>query len=150
MPAGSVVRGTINKIVPSKRLSRSAVVYFSFDHIVTPNGKQVPISAGLYGYSEMTLDAGIYSGGNYGYAIKENWSNAKNILGKAINWGKGTGENMQYVCVPIGAVGGVFGGAIYYVGADIVDLFKKGNEVNLPQGTEIQILLTRQLDIPLH
>ena len=150
LPAGSVVRGTINKIVPSKRLSRSAVVYFSFDHIVTPNGNQVPISAGLYGYSEMTLDAGIYSGGNYGYAIKENWSNAKNILGKAINWGKGTGENMQYVCVPIGAVGGVFGGAIYYVGADIVDLFKKGNEVNLPQGTEIQILLTRQLDIPLH
>ena len=150
LPAGTVVRGTINRIVPSKRLSRSAIVYFSFDHIVTPNGKQVPIAAGLNGYSEMTLDAGIYSGGNYGYAIQQNWANAKNVVTKAINWGKGTGENMQYVCVPIGAIGGTFGGAVYYVGADIVDLFKKGNEVSLPQGQNINIMLSRQLDIPLH
>ena len=150
LPAGSVIRGTINKITPSKRLSRSAVIYFSFDHVVTPNGKQVPISAGLYGYSELTLDGGIYSGGNYGYAIQENWANAKNIVGKAINWGKGTGENLQYVFVPVGAIGGSIGGMVYYVGADIVDLFKKGNEVTLPAGTNLEILLTQPLDIPLH
>ena len=150
LPAGSVIRGTINKITPAKRLSRSAVVYFSFDHVVTPNGKQVPITAGLYGYSELTLDGGVYSGGNYGYAIQENWQQTKNIVGKAIDWGKGTGENMQYVCVPIGAIGGSIGGIFYYVGADIVDLFKKGNEVTLNQGANINILLTQPLDIPLH
>ncbi len=150
LPAGSVLRGTINKITPAKRLSRSAVVYFSFDHIVTPNGKQVPITAGLYGYSEITLDGGVYSGGNYGYAIQQNWENTKNIVSKAIDWGKGTGENMQYLCVPVGAVGGSIGGIIYYVGADIVDLFKKGNEVVLAPGTNITILLTHPLDIPLH
>lgn len=150
LPAGSVVRGTINKVTPSKRLSRCAVVYFSFDHVVTPNGKQVPITAGLYGYSELTLDGGVYSGGNYGYAIQQNWANTKNIVSKAIDWGKGTGENMQYLCVPVGAVGGSIGGIIYYVGADIVDLFKKGNELVLAPGTNIDILLTQPLDIPLH
>lgn len=150
LPSGSVIRGTINKITPSKRLSRSAVVYFSFDHVVTPNGKQVPITAGLYGYTELTLDGGVYSGGNYGYAVQQNWQQTKNIVTKAIDWGKGTGENMQYVCVPIGAIGGSIGGIFYYVGADIVDLFKKGNEVTLDQGTNINILLTQPLDIPLH
>ena len=150
LPAGSVVRGAINKIVPSKRLSRSAVVYFSFDHIVTPNGKQVPISAGLYGYSEMTLDAGIYSGGNYGYAIQQNWQKTKDIFNKTIQWGKGTGDNLQYVCVPLGAVGGVIGGGAYYVGMAVADLFMKGNEVDWLQGKEFEIMLTQPLDIPLH
>lgn len=150
LPAGSVIRGTINKIVPSKRLSRSAIVYFNFEHVVTPTGKQIPLTAGLYEYGELTLDGGVYSGGNYGYAIQQNWQQTKNLVGKTIDWGKGTGENMQYVCVPIGAIGGTIGGAFYYVGSDIVDLFKKGNEVNLPQGKNIQILLTQPLDIPLH
>lgn len=150
LPAGSVIRGTINKITPSKRLSRSAIVYFSFDHVVTPTGKQIPMSAGLYRYMELTLDGGIYSGGNYGYAIQENWQNTKNIVSKSIDWGKGTGDNMQYLCVPVGAVGGAIGGAFYYVGADVVDLFKKGNEVNLTQGKDLEIMLTQPLDIPLH
>lgn len=150
LPAGSVIRGTINKIVPSKRLSRSAIVYFSFDHVVTPTGKQIPMSAGLYRYMDLTLDGGIYSGGNYGYAIQENWKQTKGIVSKSIDWGKGTGDNMQYLCVPVGAVGGTIGGAFYYVGSDIVDLFKKGNEVNLTQGKDIEIMLTQPLDIPLH
>lgn len=150
LPSGSVVRGTINKITPSKRLSRSAVIYFSFDHVVTPTGKQIPMSAGLYRYMELTLDGGIYSGGNYGYAIQENWKQTKNIVSKSIDWGKGTGDNMQYVCVPLGAAGGAVGGAFYYVGSDIADLFKKGNEVNLQQGKDIEIMLTQPLDIPLH
>lgn len=150
LPAGSVIRGTINKITPSRRLSKSAIVYFSFDHVVTPTGKQIPMNAGLYRYKELTLDGGIYSGGNYGYAIQQNWQQTKGILSKSIDWGKSTGDNMQYACVPLGAIGGTVGGAFYYVGADIADLFKKGNDVSLNQGKEIEIMLTQPLDIPLH
>ena len=150
LPAGSVIRGTINYVVPAKKLSRSAIVYFGFDHVVTPTGKQIPISAGLYRYKELTLDGGVYSGGNYGYAVQENWKQTKKLYNKIINWGKSTGDNLQYLCVPVGAVGGVFGGAFYYVGSDIVDLFKKGNDVNLTQGTNLEIMLTKPLDIPLH
>lgn len=150
LPAGTVVRGTFDKIVPPRRLSRSAVLYVTFDHVVTPTGRQIPVNAGLYNYPEITLDGGIYQNGNYGYAIKQNWENAKKIVRTTINWGKGTGENMQYVCVPIGAFGGVVGGAFYYVGDDIVDLFKKGNDVMLPQGKELEVMLTQPLDIPLH
>lgn len=150
LPAGSMIRGTINKMVPSKRISRSAIVYLTFDHVVTPTGRQIPLSAGLYNYGEITLDGGIYQGGNYGYAIKQNWANTKKIVSNTVEWGKGTGNNLQYLCVPVGAVGGVLGGALYYVGDDIADLFKKGNSVTIPQGKEISIMLTQPLDIPLH
>ena len=57
---------------------------------------------------------------------------------------------MQYLCVPIGAVGGVFGGGAYYAGMAVADLFKKGNDVNWTQGKEFEIMLTQPLDIPLH
>lgn len=150
LPAGSIFRGTINKVIEEKRLSRSAVVYVGFDHVVSPTGRQVPVSAGIFNYAEITLDGGIYQGGNYGYAVKQNWETSKKITSKAINWGKGTGENMQYVCTPIGAVGGVIGSGAYFVGDSIVDLFRKGNTVNIPQGTVIDVLLLQPIDIPLH
>ena len=150
LPVGSVIRGTVSEITPAKRLSRSAVLYISVDHIVTPTGRRIPLSAGLYNYAEITVDGGIYQNGNYGYALQKNWDNTKKIVKTTIDWGKGTGENMQYVCVPIGALGGVIGGAFYYVGDGIVDLFKKGNDVVLPQGTAMDIMLTQSLDIPLH
>ena len=150
LPAGSVIRGTIDRIVPAKRLSRSAIMYFTFDHVVTPTGRQIPINAGLYNYYELTFDGGVYQNGNYGYAIKQNWQNAKKLFNKTIEWGKGTGENMQYFCVPVGAFGGVIGGAAYYIADDIADLFRKGNDVNFSQGKEFSIMLTQPLDIPLH
>lgn len=150
LPAGSLVRGTIKKITPNKRLSRSAVVYFEFDHVVTPTGRQIPISAGLYNFNELTLDGGVYQGGNYGYALQQNWIKSQNILSKSINWGKGTGDNMQYICVPLGAVGGFLGGTGYYAGMAVADLYQKGNDVNWKQGKNFQIMLTKPLDIPLH
>lgn len=150
LPAGSVIRGTFDRIVPAKRLSKSAIIYLSFDHVVTPTGRQIPINAGLYNYAQLTLDGGIYQNGNYGYAIRQNWEKTKKIVTKSIEWGKGTGENLQYVCVPLGAVGGTFGGAAYYVVDSLADLYRKGNDVTLHQGQIFQIMLTQPLDIPLH
>lgn len=150
LPAGSIIRGTISKITPAKRISRSAILYLNFDHVVTPTGRQIPLNAGLYNYTEITLDGGIYQNGNYGYALKRNWNNTKEIFNNTIKWGKGTGDNMQYLCVPIGAVGGVIGGGAYYIGMDVADLFRKGNDVTLQQGKSFDVMLTQPIDIPLH
>lgn len=150
LPAGSVIRGTFDRIVPAKRLSKSALIYLSFDHVVTPTGRQIPLNAGLYNYPQLTVDGGVYQNGNYGYAIRQNWENTKKIVKKSIDWGKNTGENMQYVCVPIAAAGSVIGGAAYYVGDSVADIFRKGNDVTLNQGQIFQIMLTQPLDIPLH
>ena len=150
LPAGSVFRGMISKIVPAKSLSRCAVLYVNFDHVVTTTGRQIPVTAGIYNYPSLTVDGGIFEGGNYGWALQQNWAHTKKIVKTTIDWGKGTGDNMQYVCVPIGAAGGVIGGAFYLVGDSIVDLFKTGSNVNLEQGQILDIMLTQPIDIPVH
>lgn len=150
LPAGSIFRGTITKIVKAKLPSRSAVIYINFDHVVSPTGRQVPVAAGLLDYPDITIDGGIFQNGNYGYALQQNWKKTKEITSKAVNWGKGTGDNMQYVCTPLGAVGGVIGGGVYLVGDSVIDLFRKGNDVILPQGTNINVLLLQPIDLPLH
>ena len=43
LPMGSLIRGSIKKIVPAKSLSRGAILYLDFDHVVTPNGRQIPL-----------------------------------------------------------------------------------------------------------
>ena len=58
LPMGSVVRGTISKIVPSKRMSKGAIVYMDFDHIVTPNGRQLPLTLNIIGRTDLTYDGG--------------------------------------------------------------------------------------------
>ena len=44
LPMGSVVRGSVKAIKPARRLSKGAVLYLDFDHVVTPNGRQIPLS----------------------------------------------------------------------------------------------------------
>ena len=60
LPSGSVVRGSIIKIKPIKRLSRGAVIYLDFDHVVTPNGRQLPLSMSVCDRAKLTIDGGLY------------------------------------------------------------------------------------------
>ena len=148
LPAGSLFRGTLSKIVPSKRLSKSAIVYLNFDHVVTLSGRQIPVTAVLLNYPTTTLDGGLYEGGNYGWAVQQNWKKTKEITSNAIEWGKNTGDNLQYVFTPVGAVGGAIGGGAYFVGDSVIDLFRLGNEVNIPQDSVINVMLLQPLDLP--
>ena len=59
-------------------------------------------------------------------------------------------RNLLYGLMILGAAGGVIGGAFYLVGDSIVDLFKKGSNVNLEQGQILDIMLTQPIDIPVH
>lgn len=69
LPMGSVVRGTIQKIVPAKRMSKGAILYMDFDHVVTPNGRQIPLSFNITGRSDLTYDGGITTTRGYGDAF---------------------------------------------------------------------------------
>ena len=156
LPKGTIFRGTVDKVVPSKRVSRGAVLYLSIDHVVTPTGRQVPIQTGLMSNGiVLTTDGGIKAGGNYGYALQQNWEHATDIMGNCIDWGvdvadKALGGWLKYLTIPVGAAGGIVGAAGYYVGDAVVDLFKKGGEVTFHQGSVIDFILTDSVDIPVH
>ncbi len=151
LPSGSLVRGSIKNIVPAKRLSKGAILYLDFDHVVTPTGRQVPLSLNIVGRADMTYDGGITTTRGYGDAVKENWDRTKEITSNAVEWGNDIVNDgaAKYVTVPLSAVGGAVGGGVYFVVDSIADLFRKGKDVQLYTNEVLNVILTEPVDVPV-
>lgn len=153
LPRGTVIRGNASNVLQAKRPSKSAVLYLNFDHIVAPNGKQIPIRAGISSSFKLTKDGGIDGGGNYGSALAENWHKSGNIITKTTKWGVKSGEELfaggKYLITPFAAIGGTIAGAGYLVGDSIIDLFRKGKNVIIKKGQEFDALLLEPIDVPM-
>lgn len=154
LPAGSVIRGSVSKIVKTRRLSRGAILYVDFDHVVTPNGRQLPLTMSVYNRADLTLDGGIYGSKGYGEALQKNWTRSVEITKNATQFGSDIGEDAfegaKFITTPICAVGGAFGGGAYLVGDSVIDLFRKGENVMLNQGTILDVMLTNPIDVPVN
>ena len=154
LPMGSLVRGSIRKITPAKRLSHGAVLYLDFDHVVTPNGRQVPLSLSIIGRTDITYDGGIAASQGYGQAVKENWNKTVDITKTATEWGNDTFEDFaggwfRILTVPVSALGGGLAGGFYTVGADVYSLFARGKDVNLKNGEIMNVILIEPVDVPV-
>lgn len=151
LPSGSLVRGSVRDVVPSRRLSRGAVLYLDFDHVVTPNGRQLPLSLSIVGRTDMTYDGGITTTKGYGDAMRQNWEKTKEITSNAVEWGNDVANDgpVKYITVPVGAVGGAIGGGCYYIYDAIADLIRKGADVNLRTGEVLEVILSEPVDVPV-
>ena len=154
LPTGSIVRGTIRELIPSKRLSRGAVLYLDFDHIVTPTGRQMPLSMTLHNRTDLTYDGGLNVSKGYGDALKQNWANTVDIAKTATEWGVDTGNNAfpgaVIITAPIGALGGFLGGTGYIIGDSVADLFRKGPEVTISKDSILDVMLAQPIDVPIN
>ncbi len=153
LPAGSIVRGSISRIKTAKICSRGAVLYIDFDHIVTPTGRQIPLSLGFIGIPKMTYDGGIYNQKGYGEAVQQNWDKCVDITKVSTNYGLKAGESapgIQYVTCPVCAIGGAIGGGCYLIGDSIIDLFRRGEDVSFTKGTVFKTKLTQPIDVPVN
>ena len=154
LPTGSIVRGTVRSITPSKRFSRGAVLYLDFDHVVTPTGRQMPLSMALHNRTDLTYDGGLNVSKGYGDALKQNWKNTCDITKTSTEWGVDTGKNAfpgaVIVTAPIGAIGGFLGGAGYLIGDTVADLFKKGPEVTISKDSILDVMLAQPIDLPVN
>lgn len=154
LPMGSVVRGNIRKIVPAKRMSKGAILYLDFDHVVTPNGRQLPLSLNVIGRTDLTYDGGITTTKGYGDAWKKTCQKSGQITKDAIDWGIDAGDYywdgyLKILTVPVGAIGGAFGTAGYFVYDSIADMIRKGEDVTINKGEVIQVILVDPIDVPV-
>lgn len=154
LPSGSLVRGVVNKVVPSERLSKGAVLYMDFDHVVTPNGRQLPLTLSITGRADLTYDGGITTTRGFADAFKQTVDKSADITLNAVEWGKDTFENtgkgyVKYVAVPLCAVGGAIGTAGYFVYDTVADLIRKGADVNLKTGDVLHVILVDPIDVPV-
>lgn len=153
LPRGTVIRGNVEKVTPAKRLHRAAILKLNFDHIVAPNGAQLPIKAGLSGNYVFDSTGGIVGGVNYGGKVKQNAQKSGSIIKNSVDWGIQSGNEWfkggKYLVTPFSTIGGVIGGACYLVGESVIDLFKKGDNVLIKRGEIFNILLIEPLDVPV-
>ncbi|MCQ2789186.1 MAG: hypothetical protein MJ229_02290 [bacterium] len=153
LPAGSIVRGTVNKVKPAKMLSRGAVLYIDFDHVVTPNGRQLPLSLALYNYKKQNFEGGIYNSLGYGEALQNNWAKTVDITKGITKTGVDAGDafvGAKIITVPFCALGGGIAGGAYLFGDSIADIFRKGEDVILKKGEIITVTLKYPIDIPVN
>lgn len=155
LPRGTALRGSVANYKPPRRLSRGALIYVEFDHIVTTEGKQLPIKAAIGEINNLIWDGGIIANGNYGYALKQNVKKSGEIIKNSTDWGINVvGDKcngyLKYATAPIAAIGGTIGAGGYLIGDSIADLFKKGEEVVIPAGTKFDVFLEEDLDVPVN
>ncbi len=150
LPMGSIVRGSVRGITPAKRLSRGAVLYLDFDHVVTPNGRQIPLTLNIKGRTDMTYDGGITTTAGYKDAWLKTCQKSGHITRNAIRWGEGVTDNgFKYVIVPFAAFGGAMGTAGYFVYDSVADAIRKGKDVQIYQGDIINVELLEPVDVPV-
>ncbi len=152
LPMGSLVRGSIKKIEPAKRMSKGAVLYLDFDHVVTPNGRQLPLSLSIVGRTDMTYDGGITTTRGYKDALVENWHNTVDITKNATEWGGDVFDDIivaDQLMTGVGAIGGAIGGGAYYIYDGIADMIRKGKNVNLNKGDVVNVILVDSVDVPV-
>ncbi len=150
LPMGSIIRGSIKSITPSKRMSKGAILYLDFDHVVTPNGRQIPLSLSLTGRTDTTFDGGITTTKGYKDAWKQTCSKSADITRNAVSWGEDVADNgFKYIVVPVSAIGGAFGSAGYFIYGSIADAIKKGKNVQIYKNDIINVILTEPVDVPV-
>ncbi len=151
LPSGSLVRGVVKNVIPAKRFSKGAILYLDFDHVVTPNGRQLPLSLSVVGRSDMTYDGGITTTKGYGDAVKKNWEKTKEITSNCVDWGSDVANDgaVKYVTVPVGAIGGAIGGGAYFVWDSIADMIRKGEDVYIKTGEVLEVILSEPIDVPV-
>ena len=153
LPSGSVVRGSVSKVNTAKRFSRGAKLYLDFDHVVTPNGRQIPLDMAVCQFDNIYYDGSLYKNLGYGEAIQQNYERGVEITKNATNYGMSAGESapgIQYLTTPICAVGGFIGGVGYWVGDGIADMFRKGQEVYINKGDVLKVKLINPIDVPVY
>jgi hypothetical protein len=151
LPSGSIVRGDVKGIVQPRRMSKGAVLYLNFDHVVTPNGRQLPLSLNVVGRTDTTYDGGITTTRGYSDAWRQTCTKSADITRNSISWGEDVTNDTgwKYVVVPFTAIGGAIGTAGYFVYGSVADMVKKGAHVNIKKDEILNVILVDPIDVPV-
>ena len=150
LPSKTIFRGRVSKVKYSRMLSRPAVLYLSLDHLVTKQGTQLPISAGISSDFQYILktDGSLTTNGNYFKAVAKDAKKSKKVFSKALAWGKKPNNGLKYVTIPIGAIGGAVGCTSSVAYNTLADLFRHGDEIVIKKGEKFNIILLSKLEVP--
>ena len=153
LPAGTALRGTVDRAKSAGFFCRGGELSLRFDHAVTPFGKQIPLSVKTTKALNLRPDGIFSAGGGYMNALGQNGDKGAKILTTTsdymYNLGKSFWKGIPVIATaPLGVFAGAIGGGGYFVVKSTADMFKKGNDLKINPGDIIEVTLTEPLDVP--
>lgn len=138
-PAGSSVTGTVLEVSKAKHGSMNGKLLVRFTQIVTPYGIQIPISAVI----KTTDNTGVLVGGTKTDVALD--------YGKDVAIGAGTGALAGLIVSPLagGSIGKgtALATAVGAGGGLVKSIWDKGNDVEIPANSGIQLILTQPITV---
>ncbi|MBR6164022.1 hypothetical protein IKQ26_09085 [bacterium] len=139
LPVGTIAHGTIKQISSPKRLGRGGSMEISFDYLVTPDGRQIPIEG------EMSSKLSNAKG-----AAKIVAEDTGHVMAGAII-GSGVALNVAGVAGVVASsgytiLGGAAVGGIIALG---VSLIRKGDHALITPGDEIKVQVRIDEELPV-
>lgn len=139
LPAGSIAHGTIVEITDAKHFNRDANVTLIFDYIATPDGREIPVNAKMTTKRNPIHNAAVVTAEHAGHALG---GAALGSMAALNTFGiVGAVASQGYTIAGGAALGGVIG-----LG---VAMSKKGDEVLLAPGDEINVKMLENLNLPV-
>ena len=140
IPKGTIAHGKLTDTDGPKRMGREASLTLSFDYLVTPDGREIPIEG------EMTTKLHPIASGAKIVAQDIGYTVVGGAVGgiTALNW-----LGLEAAIASQGytlAGGAALGGA---VGLGMA-LIRKGNHVMIAPGDEIKVKINTQVDLPVY
>lgn len=138
-PAGSSVTGTAIEASKAKHGSINGKLLLRFTQIVTPYGIQIPISAVI----KTTDNTGVLVGGTKMDVAKD--------YGKDVAIGAGAGALAGVIISPLAGgnigKGTALATAVGAGGGVVKSIWDKGNDVEIPANSAIQLVLTQPITV---
>ena len=140
IPKGTVAHGRLDSTTESKRLGRAATMTLSFDYLVTPDGREIPIEGQMTTKLHPVAEVGKIVAQDVGYTV------AGGAMGglMALNWlgWEAAIASQGYTLAGGAAVGGVMGLGMA--------LKRKGSDVMIAPGDEIKVKINTSVDLPVY
>lgn len=139
LPVGTVAHGSIKNIVDPKRLGRDGYIELSFDYLITPDGREIPIEGGMTSKLTPAKSAAKAVGENIAYTAVGGVYGA--VAAMEILGLEGAILSQGYTVMGGAALGGVI--------ALGLSLFRKGKDVLISPGDEIKVRIRSTEAIPV-
>lgn len=140
IPKGTVAHGRLDSTTEPKRLGKEASLTLSFDYLVTPDGREIPIEGKMTTKLHPIAAGAKIAAQDLGYTVV---GGAVGGLA-ALNWLglEAAIASQGYTLAGGAAIGGVAGLGMA--------LIRKGNHVLIAPGDEIKVKINTKVDLPVY
>lgn len=129
LPKGTVAHGIIRDIIDPKRMGRDGYIELSFDYLITPDGREIPIQGDMTSKLHPAKSVAKVAGENLAYTAVGGITGA--MAAMEIAGIPGAVASQGYTLAGGAAIGGIIALGLSF--------FRKGNDVLISPGDEIKV-----------